>query len=115
LTSESVTFALGARAGVRVDRVPSVFIGIDAPPVVVEDMLLHSLKIHQARESRMRAPRAGLDTVPEPSVHWALAAGRAPLSSSEPAQQSRLVDAVLAEQHDEWAEQRRHLDVDVLG
>jgi hypothetical protein len=37
------------------------------------------------------------------------------LSSSEPAQQSRLVDAVLAEQHDEWAEPRRHLDVDVLG
>ena len=31
------------------------------------------------------------------------------------AQQSRLVGAVLAEQHDEWAEPRRHLDVDVLG
>jgi hypothetical protein len=31
------------------------------------------------------------------------------------AQQSRLVGAVLAEQHDEWAEQRRHLGFDVLG
>ena len=40
----------GARAGVRVDRVPSNFIGIDAPPVVVKDMLLYSLKIHQSRE-----------------------------------------------------------------
>jgi hypothetical protein len=26
-----------------------------------------------------------------------------------------VVGAVLAEQHDEWAEPRRHLDVDVLG
>ena len=34
---------------------------------------------------------------------------------SVPAQQSRLVGAVLAEQHDEWAEPRRHLAVDVLG
>jgi hypothetical protein len=31
------------------------------------------------------------------------------------AQQSRLVGALLAEQNDEWAEPRRHLDVDVLG
>ena len=37
------------------------------------------------------------------------------LSSSVPAQQSRLVGAVLAEQHDEWAEPRRHLGFDVLG
>jgi len=37
-----------ARAGVRVDRVLSVFTGIDAPPVVFKDMLLNSLKIHQA-------------------------------------------------------------------
>ena len=37
------------------------------------------------------------------------------LSSSVSAQQSRLVGAVVAEQHDEWAEPRRHLDVDVLG
>jgi hypothetical protein len=31
------------------------------------------------------------------------------------ARQSRLVGAVLAEQHDEWAEPRRHLGFDVLG
>jgi hypothetical protein len=37
-----------ARAGVRVDRVLSVFTGIDAPPVVVKDMLLYSLTIHQS-------------------------------------------------------------------
>ena len=36
-----------ARAGVRVDRVLSVFTGIDAPPVVVKDILLYSVKIHQ--------------------------------------------------------------------
>jgi hypothetical protein len=38
----------GGRAGVRVDRVLTVFTGIDAPPVVVKDMLLYSLTIHQA-------------------------------------------------------------------
>ena len=37
------------------------------------------------------------------------------LSSSVSAQQSRLVGAVLAEQHDEWAESRRCLGFDVLG
>jgi hypothetical protein len=37
------------------------------------------------------------------------------LSSSVSAQQSRLVGAVLAEQHDEWAESRCYLGFDVLG
>jgi hypothetical protein len=37
------------------------------------------------------------------------------LSSSVSAQQSRLVGAVLSEQHDEWAESRRYLGFDVLG
>jgi hypothetical protein len=87
-------FASTAGAGVRVDRVPSVFIGIDASPVVVEDMLLHSLKIHQARESRMRAPRAGLDTVRGPSVHWALAAGRAPHGHNAIPRRDHIGDAV---------------------
>jgi hypothetical protein len=44
----SATTRTRARAGVRVDRVLSVFAGIDAPPVDVKDMLLYSLNIHQA-------------------------------------------------------------------
>jgi hypothetical protein len=37
------------------------------------------------------------------------------LGSSVSAQQSRLVGAVLAEPHDEWAESRCYLGFDVLG
>ena len=37
-----------------------------------------SIKVRQQLPGRARALRAGLDTVPRPSVHMALAAGRAP-------------------------------------
>ncbi len=43
--------------------------------------------------------------------------GHLPLAGDFPNRQSliRLVGAVLAEQHDEWVEGRRHLGLDVLA